>query len=126
MLITLTWMKLLYKIYLMSKLLEPDLAIAPSELEELFNSPAFENDKGHRLVFMDDDQTSMDFVVHVLMTVFEMEAMKAVELMLHVHTHGRAEVFKGSWDECSSKKDAVDLLNAEYDYHLFSLIEKIE
>lgn len=110
----------------MSKLSEPAIDLSPVELEELFNVPAFENDKGHRLVFMDDDSTPMDYVVDVIESVFEMKRSKAVKLMLHVHQHGRAEVFKGSWDECKAKKDLVDLLNANYGYHLFSMIEKIE
>lgn len=110
----------------MSKLSEPALDISPAQLEELFEAPAYENDKGHRLVFMDDDVTPMDFVVAVLITVFEIEGQKAVELMLRVHEHGRAEIFKGSFDECKSKKDAVDRLNEAYDFHLFASIEKIE
>lgn len=110
----------------MSTALEQDLDISPAELEELFNAPTFEKDKGHRLVFLDDDRTPMIFVVIVLVQVFEMTPEKATELMLRVHNHGRAEVFKGSWDECKAKKDAVDMLNEAYGEHLFSIIEKIE
>lgn len=110
----------------MSTLIEPDLDISPAELAELFEAPAFEHDKGHRLVFMDDDRTPMGFVVMVLVTVFELEGPRAVELMLRIHTHGRAEVFTGSWEDCKAKKDAVDAMNAAYDYNLFSMIEKVE
>jgi ATP-dependent Clp protease adaptor protein ClpS len=110
----------------MSKLSEPSLDISPAELEELFEAPAFEHDKGYRVVFLDDDVTPMDYVVIVLVTVFEMEVTKAVELMLNVHEGGRAEVFKGSFEECTTKKDLVGQLNEAHGYHLFSMVEKVE
>lgn len=110
----------------MSKLSEPSLDLSPAELEELFEAPAFEHDKGYRVVFLDDDTTSMEFVVIVLVKVFEMEVTKAAELMLNIHRGGRAEVFKGSFEECNTKKNMVDKLNEAYDYHLFSTVEKVE
>jgi ATP-dependent Clp protease adapter protein ClpS len=110
----------------MSTLSEPTLDISPAELEELFEAPAFEHDKGYRLVLMDDDVTPQNYVVLVLVTIFAMEPQKAVELMLRVHEHGRAEVFKGSFEECTEKKDAIGVLNEAYGFHLFSLVEKVE
>lgn len=100
--------------------------ISPTELEELFNMPAFEEDKGHRLVALDDDVTPQDFVTIVFMQVFELDVERAAELMLQIHIGGRAEVFKGSFDECKAKKDQIDAFNEKYGEHLFTLIEKID
>jgi ATP-dependent Clp protease adaptor protein ClpS len=106
--------------------MQPALDIAPAELEDLFELPAFENDKGYRLVALDDDRTPMDFVTIVFMQVFELESERAIELMLQIHVGGRAEVFKGSFDECKNKKDQIDAFNEKYEEHLFTLIEKID
>jgi ATP-dependent Clp protease adaptor protein ClpS len=106
--------------------MQPALDISPADLEDLFEMPAFKNDKGHRLVALDDDRTPMDFVTIVFMQVFELPAEKAMELMLQIHVGGRAEIFKGSFDECKAKKDQIDAFNEKYEEHLFTLIEKID
>lgn len=106
--------------------MQPALDISPTELEDLFDMPAFENDKGYRLVALDDDHTSMEFVTVVFMQVFELDVERAAELMLQIHIGGRAEVFKGSFDECKTKKDQIDAFNEKYGEHLFTLIEKID
>lgn len=106
--------------------IQPSVDISPTELEELFNMPAFEEDKGHRLVALDDDVTPQDFVTIVFMQVFELDVERAAELMLQIHIGGRAEVFKGSFDECKAKKDQIDAFNEKYGEHLFTLIEKID
>ena len=41
-----------------------------------------------RVLLLNDDYTTMEFVVTVLMTVFNHTQDKAVEIMLHVHNHG--------------------------------------
>lgn len=105
---------------------ETTLDISPAELEELFNAPAFEKDKGYRVVFFDDNVTSQEFVVVVLVTVFELNTEKAVELMLQVHNGGSAEVFKGSEEDCRSRHDAVQIMNQAYKQQLMSLVEKID
>jgi ATP-dependent Clp protease adaptor protein ClpS len=43
------------------------------------------------VVLLNDDATPMDFVVHVLKTVFAFEHDAAIELMQRVHQQGRAE-----------------------------------
>lgn len=106
--------------------MQPALDISPAELEDLFDMPAFEEDKGYRLVALDDDRTPMDFVTIVFMQVLELDVERAAELMLQIHIGGRAEIFKGSWEECKDKKDQIDAWNAKYKQHLFTLIEKIE
>lgn len=43
-----------------------------------------------KVVMLNDDFTPMDFVVHVLEKFFRMDRSKATQVMLKVHTQGRA------------------------------------
>jgi len=87
--------------------------------------PAFENDKGWRLVALDDDHTTMDYVALVFVAVLGIEPERAVELMLKVHNEGRAEVYKGSQEELQEKQEKIAELNLAYKQNLFTIIEKI-
>ncbi|WP_280563401.1 MULTISPECIES: ATP-dependent Clp protease adapter ClpS [unclassified Chromohalobacter] len=44
----------------------------------------------YKVVLHNDDFTPMEFVVEVLQTFFALEREKAVQIMLVVHTHGKA------------------------------------
>lgn len=94
-------------------------------LSEIWELPAFENDKGYELFFMDDDVNTMEMVTLLLISVFEMDVEKAFELMLRIHNHGRAGVYRGSYDECKEKQDAANLWQAANGMNVFSIIEKV-
>jgi ATP-dependent Clp protease adaptor protein ClpS len=44
----------------------------------------------YKVVMLNDDYTPMEFVVEVLQAYFRMDRDKAVQIMLQVHTQGRA------------------------------------
>lgn len=46
----------------------------------------------HRVIIHNDDMTPMDFVVHILKTVFYLANDKAAEIMLTAHVQGAAYV----------------------------------
>src|SRR5579862_5655218 len=46
----------------------------------------------YRVIFLNDNVTTMDFVVYVLITLFKKDRTTAVSLMLEVHHQGSAVV----------------------------------
>lgn len=46
----------------------------------------------YMVIFHNDDVTTMDFVIEVLMSIFYMSREQAYEKMMEVHTKGRAIV----------------------------------
>ena len=54
--------------------------------------------KQYKVIMWNDDFTSMDFVVDVLVTIFHKDEMTAQTLMLDVHQKGQAVVGKYSYD----------------------------
>src|SRR5688572_28211508 len=63
--------------------LDDSLAVAVDK-PKLAQPPLF------KVVMLNDDYTPMEFVVQVLQTFFRMGRDKAVQVMLQVHTQGRA------------------------------------
>ncbi len=61
-----------------------DLALAEDVRQEL-QPPAM-----YKVLLLNDDYTPMDFVIEVLNVYFKMSEDKATQVMLHVHTRGRA------------------------------------
>lgn len=46
----------------------------------------------YRVLIHNDDVTPMDFVTHILVTIFFLDYPEAVEIMLNAHTQGQAVV----------------------------------
>lgn len=46
----------------------------------------------YRVIIHNDDVTPMDFVIHVLMTIFLLSHINAGQIMLTAHIHGTAYV----------------------------------
>lgn len=67
---------------------KPDNDIAVEELEEIeITEPNL-----WRVVMLNDDKTTMDFVVGLLVLVFHKQAEEAVNIMLAIHANGSAVV----------------------------------
>lgn len=62
-----------------------ELALVTEEAKPRVKKPPL-----YKVVLLNDDYTPMEFVVQVLQTIFRMPHDKAVQIMLTVHTRGRA------------------------------------
>ncbi len=56
---------------------------------ELENETEIRLPRLYKVVLLNDDFTSMEFVVRVLMELFHHTQEKAMEIMLHIHEKGR-------------------------------------
>ncbi len=66
------------------------------------------------VIMLNDDFTTMDFVVKILTDIFDKNQPEAVELMLKVHKEGQAAVARYPYDIADTKvKEAIDRARAE-------------
>jgi len=101
----------------------PALDISPEELQDIFELPS--EDKGYRLIALDDDRTLALYVVELFMAVLELSGKEAFELMKQIHFGGRAEIFKGSFEECQHKHEQIQQANRIHGQNLFTFVERI-
>lgn len=70
------------------------------------------------IVMHNDHYTTMEFVVYVLMTVFDYELQKAVNTMMDVHEKGQAHVAVFPKEIAEMKIAQVDKMAQEAEYPL--------
>ncbi|MBS7129937.1 ATP-dependent Clp protease adaptor ClpS [Clostridium sp.] len=66
--------------------------------------------KRYKVIMHNDDFTSMEFVIFVLMNIFNKNEMEANDLMLKVHKGGSTMVGTYSYDIARSKVEETTLL----------------
>lgn len=77
-----------------------------------------------RVVLLNDDYTTMDFVVWVIQKIFHKAAAEATKIMMDVHKRGRGVVGVYSYDIARTKAVQVKQLAKEHEYPLECVIEK--
>ncbi len=89
------------------------------EREEKLKEP-----EDYRVVLLNDDYTTMDFVVAVLMTIFQKSQGDASSIMKDVHRKGRGVVGRYPWDIAATKADQVHAMARKHEYPLRCIVEK--
>lgn len=78
----------------------------------------------YKVVLHNDDYTTMDFVVEILMTVFGKSFEIATQIMLNVHEQGKGICGIYTRDIAETKVNTVHILAREREFPLKSTIEK--
>ncbi|MBP3761658.1 MAG: ATP-dependent Clp protease adaptor ClpS [Ruminococcus sp.] len=70
--------------------------------------------KMYNVIMLNDDFTTMEFVVRILVSIFHKDEISAHALMMTVHKNGKAVVGKYPYDIASTKiKNAIELAKQE-------------
>jgi len=78
----------------------------------------------YKVYLLNDDYTTMDFVVAVLMEVFHKNRTEATQIMLHVHRRGMGLCGVYTREIAETKVDAVHALARQHEFPLRCIMEK--
>ena len=78
----------------------------------------------YNVVLLNDDYTTMDFVIQVLETVFDRTPAEAYRIMLHVHHNGRGIAGVYPWEVAETKADKVVGLASGAGFPLQATVEE--
>ncbi|MFO7850727.1 MAG: ATP-dependent Clp protease adapter ClpS [Spirochaetia bacterium] len=78
----------------------------------------------YRVVLLNDDYTTMDFVIYIIQKVFHKPAAEAAKIMMDVHKKGKGIVGVYPLDIARTKAGEVKKLAQEREYPLECIIEK--
>ena len=79
-----------------------------------------------KVLLLNDDFTPMEFVVHILEKFFAMNREKATQIMLAVHTVGKATCGIYTRDIAETKSDQVNEFAQQNHHPLVSDVEAVE
>lgn len=77
-----------------------------------------------RVVLHNDDYTTMEFVVHVLESIFDKGPAEAYRVMMEVHIRGRGVCGAYTWEEAETKVATVHELARSEGFPLRAGIEE--
>jgi ATP-dependent Clp protease adaptor protein ClpS len=80
----------------------------------------------YAVTLLNDDYTTMDFVVQVLESVFNKQPAEAFRIMMLVHTQGQGLCGLYPFDVAETKVATVHELAADFGFPLRATIEKVE
>ena len=103
----------------MTPLLLPDTRIESREDSQIEQIPLY------KLIFLNDDVTTMDFVVKTLIMVFKKDKMTAVRLMLEVHHNGAAVVDVLPLEQAELRQQQTHSMAQKEGYPLRCIIEPV-
>ncbi len=86
--------------------------------------PALKPPSMYKVILLNDDYTPMDFVIDVLMSFFAMDQEKATQIMMAIHTQGRAVCGVYSRDIAETKATQVNQYSRESQHPLLCEVDK--
>ena len=70
----------------------PDTVTQPGTITDIEEGIRSETIPPYKVIFLNDDITTMDFVIYALIAVFKKDPATAIELMLEIHNTGAGVV----------------------------------
>ncbi len=95
-----------------------EAAVAESR-EKVEEPPLF------RVLLHNDDYTTMEFVVWILESVFNMSAEQAVQVMLNVHLRGTGAAGTFTYEIAEMKVEKTTALAREHEFPLLVTMEPV-
>ena len=96
----------------------------PKFEEELDFALELEEPKMFRVLLHNDDYTSMDFVVDILIRVFHKTHAQAEQIMLQIHEKDKAVCGVYSFEIAQTKAEQVKQLAKQNEFPLLATIEE--
>jgi len=88
------------------------------------NEEKIKEPKEYVVVLLNDDYTTREFVVEILMIIFHKNPVEAKSIMLNVHNKGRGVVGNYTWDIAQTKVNQVHSIAKQYDFPLKCVVEE--
>jgi ATP-dependent Clp protease adaptor protein ClpS len=79
----------------------------------------------YKVLLHNDDYTTMEFVVWVLKSVFNMDEEQAIQVMLNVHLRGLGVAGIYTYEIAETKVDKTTSLAREQEYPLLVTMEEV-
>lgn len=86
--------------------------------------PKKDEPKLFKVVLMNDDYSTMEFVVQVLETVFQKSPAEAFRIMMQVHTQGAGIAGVYPWEVAETKVDTVTKMAKSAGFPLRAITEE--
>ena len=78
----------------------------------------------YKVVLLNDDYSTTDFVVHVLEMVFQKSPAEAYGIMMQVHLNGRGIAGVYPWEVAETKVETVTTMARDAGYPLRAALEE--
>jgi len=79
----------------------------------------------YKVLLHNDDYTTMEFVVDILMDIFHKSLVEAEQIMLHIHRVGKAVCGTYTYDIAQTKVYQVKKLARESGFPLLATLEEV-
>ena len=79
----------------------------------------------YQVLLLNDDYTTMEFVVNVLESVFEKSPAEAFQIMMNVHRNGRGLAGVYPWEVAETKVETVTSLARQAGFPLRAIAEPV-
>ena len=78
----------------------------------------------YKVVLLNDDYTTMEFVVHILETIFQKSPAEAYRVMMAVHVNGKGIAGVYPWEVAETKVDVVTSMARDAGFPLRAVTEE--